>query len=89
MVGKVKDRELNEKTLEMWLEIEKNNTPYPLRVIIPSTMVNTKFAEGDTITIYSRFAGLTTKTHDDKNVDYWQLSAYFIDKCDTAANINM
>ena len=68
MVGKVKDRELNEKTLEMWLEIEKNNTPYPLRVIIPSTMVNTKFAEGDTITIYSRFAGLTTKTHDEKRL---------------------
>ena len=88
MVGKVKDLELNDKTLEMWLEIEKNNTPYPLRVIIPSTMVNTKFLEGYTITVYGRFAGLTTKTHNDKKINYWQLSAYFIEKGDTTANTN-
>lgn len=86
IVGEVKDLELNEKTLEMWLEIEKNNTPYPLRVIITSNMVNIKFKEGDTITVYGRFAGLITKTHDDKKVNYWQISARFIEKGNTIGN---
>jgi|GEM_PF-6498795 len=88
IVGTAKDLELNETTLEMWLEIEKNNTSYPLRVVIPSTMVNIKFTEGNTITVYGRFAGLTTKTYDDKKVNYLQLSAYFIEKGDTTENTN-
>ena len=76
--GDAKDIDIDESTLEMYLEV-KNNTPYPLKVVMPSNMVNAEFKEGDTITVYGRFAGLVTKTYKGKSASCWQISAYFIE----------
>lgn len=76
--GDARDIDINESTLEMYLEV-KNNTPYPLKVVMPSNMVNAEFKEGDTITVYGRFAGLVTKTYKGKSASCWQISAYFIE----------
>lgn len=46
-------------------------------------MVNIKFLEGDTITIYGRFTGIVSKTYKDKTVDCLQISAYFIESGNT------
>lgn len=80
--GDAKDIDLDESTLEMYLEV-KNNTPYSLKVVIPSNMVNVEFKEGDTITVYGRFAGLVTKTYKGKSASCWQISAYFIENGNT------
>ena len=69
----------------MYLEV-KNNTPYSLKVVIPSNMVNVEFKEGDTITVYGRFAGFVTKTYKGKSASCWQISAYFIESENTIKN---
>lgn len=83
--GNAKDIDIDESTLEMYLEV-KNNTPYSLKVVIPSNMVNVEFKEGDTITVYGRFAGLVTKTYKGKSASCWQISAYFIESGNTIKN---
>jgi hypothetical protein len=83
--GDAKDIDIDESTLEMYLEV-KNNTPYSLKVVIPSNMVNVELKEGDTITVYGRFAGLVTKTYKGKSANCWQISAYFIESGNTIKN---
>ena len=64
------------------IDSEGNNSPYPIRISIPKTMVDIKFDEGDTITVYGRFAGLR-EHRGDKDLKYWHISAYFLELGDT------
>ena len=64
------------------IDLEGNNSPYPIRISIPKTMVDIKFDEGDTITVYGRFAGLRDH-RGDKDLKYWQINAYFLELGDT------
>lgn len=78
--------DIQDNTMTIWLDIECNNSQYPVRICIPKNMVDIEFTEGDTISVYGRFAGLIEKNKDNDNIGYFQINAYFLELGDTTNN---
>lgn len=57
----------------------KNSTPYPLYIMIPKHLVDVKFKENDTITVYGRLQGLLERN----GINCWVISGYYIELGDT------
>ena len=78
IVGKVNSIILKDKQAipiyKICLDAEENNTPFPIYVYIPANMVDVKFKEDDTVTIYGVFRGL-----DKGEVNTWHINGYFIE----------
>lgn len=84
----VKDIDIDKKNVEIDIDYDKTdidwNTQNFVRVIFPSFTVNQEFKRGDTITIYGRYNGITSKTFDlgekDKSTHYFHhITGHFIE----------
>ena len=84
VIGTVKSLHLNDKMTKFLLDVEDNNTPFPLEVKIPGFNIDVEFKEGDTITVNGRFGGLETDEYNGEKFSYWTISAYYLEKGDTA-----
>ena len=77
--GTVEGLHLDEKMITFILNIEDNNTPFPVEIKIPSSNVDVEFKEGDTITVNGRFEGLMTDEYNGEKLSYWTISAYYLE----------
>ena len=77
--GTVEQLHLDETTITFILNIEDNNTPFPVEIKIPSSNVDVEFKEGDTITVNGRFEGSRTEEYNGENFSYWTISAYYLE----------
>lgn len=77
--GTVEGLHLDEKMITFILNIEDNNTPFPVEIKIPSSNVDVEFKEGDTITVNGRFEGLMIDEYNGEKFSYWTISAYYLE----------
>lgn len=76
LTGEVSSLTYDEKTVEMFLDVEDNNTVYPIRVYLPAIGVDVEIKDGDKISVSGRLSGI-------KNIgetEVIHISGHFIEK---------